>query len=54
MGLIVDKPKPGFGSTNDGNTARTFFKNSAVSSEITGIDQRESNWKFLYHQQTDF
>jgi hypothetical protein len=25
MGLIVDKPKPGFGSTNDGNTARRFL-----------------------------
>ena len=39
MGLLVDKPKPGFGSTNDGNTARTFFKNSTLSSEITGIDK---------------
>ncbi|XP_048005624.1 uncharacterized protein LOC125241277 [Leguminivora glycinivorella] len=25
MGLIVDQPKPGFGSTNDGNTARRFL-----------------------------
>lgn len=25
-GLIVDQPKPGFGNTNDGNTARRFFK----------------------------
>ena len=39
MGLIVDKPKPGFGSTNDGNTARTFFKNFMLSSEITGIEK---------------
>lgn len=38
MGLIVDKPKPGYGSTNDGNTARTFFKHSELSSEITAID----------------
>lgn len=38
MGLIVDKPKPGFGSSNDGNTARRFFKNSELSSTITGID----------------
>ncbi|KAK4884126.1 hypothetical protein RN001_000397 [Aquatica leii] len=27
MGLLVDKPKPGYGSTNDGNTARKFFSN---------------------------
>ena len=25
LGLIVDKPKPGFGNSNDGNTARRFF-----------------------------
>ena len=38
MGLIVDKPKPGFGSTNDGNTARRFFQNSELSAKITGLD----------------
>lgn len=38
MGLIVDKPKPGFGNTNDGNTARRFFKNPELSAEITGLD----------------
>ena len=38
MGLIVDKIKPGYGSTNDENTARTFFKNVEISSEITGIN----------------
>ena len=38
MGLLVDKPKPGFGSTNDGNTTRRFFNNPEGSSEITGID----------------
>ncbi|KAF2890599.1 hypothetical protein ILUMI_15574 [Ignelater luminosus] len=27
MGLVVDKPKPGYESTNDGNTARRFFNN---------------------------
>lgn len=37
-GLIVDMPKPGFGNTNDGNTARRFFKNVELSSEITKID----------------
>lgn len=26
LGLIVDKPKPGFSNTNDGNTARRFSK----------------------------
>ena len=39
LGLLVDKPKPGFGSTNDGNTARRFFENTELSSEVTGIDQ---------------
>lgn len=39
MGLLVDKPKPGFGSTNDGNTARRFFEDAATSSKITGIDE---------------
>ncbi|KAK4871438.1 hypothetical protein RN001_016456 [Aquatica leii] len=38
LGLIIDKPKPGYGSSNNGNTARRFFENAAVSSEITGID----------------
>lgn len=38
LGLAVDKPKPGYGSTNDGNTSRTFFKNPEISSLITGID----------------
>lgn len=38
MGLIVDQPKPGFGSTNDGNTARRFFGNPEMSAQITGLD----------------
>ncbi|CAH0562943.1 unnamed protein product [Brassicogethes aeneus] len=37
--LIVDKPKPGCGSTNDGNTARKFFQNPQLSAEITGISK---------------
>lgn len=37
-GLIIDQPKPGFGNSNDGNTARRFFKNAEVSAEITNID----------------
>lgn len=39
MGLTVDQPKPGFGSTNDGNTARKFFSNPQLSAEITGVDE---------------
>ncbi|CAH0559356.1 unnamed protein product [Brassicogethes aeneus] len=38
MGLIVDKPKPGYGNTNDGNTVRRFFMNPKLSGEITGLD----------------
>lgn len=40
LGLIVDIPKPGFGTSNDGNTARRFFKHSSVSADITGIDHQ--------------
>lgn len=36
MGLIVDVPKSGAGTTNDGNTARRFFSHPQLSSEITG------------------
>ncbi|XP_055903188.1 uncharacterized protein LOC129939232 [Eupeodes corollae] len=39
MGLIVDQPKPGFGNSNDGNTARRFFSNEGVASEILGVDK---------------
>lgn len=38
-GLIIDQVKTGFGNTNDGNTARRFFSNSDVASEITGINK---------------
>lgn len=34
----MDKPKPGFGSTNDGNTARRFFGNPELSAQITELD----------------
>lgn len=37
MALRVDFPKHGYGSSNDGNTARRFFENIEKSSEITGI-----------------
>lgn len=40
LGLIVDKPRSGgSGTSNDGNTARKFFKNPDVSAQITGIQQ---------------
>lgn len=38
LGLIVDKPKPGYGSSNDGNTARRFFENAEMVSAITEVD----------------
>lgn len=31
------RPKSGYGSTNDRNTARRYFENSAVSASITGF-----------------
>ena len=43
MGLLVDQPKQGYGSTNDGNTARRFFQNSTLSALITGVDQEIIN-----------
>lgn len=39
LGLLVDFPKSGFRSSNDGNKARKFFKDHKTSAEITGIDQ---------------
>lgn len=39
MGILVDMPKQGFGSSNDGNTARRFFANAKLSSQITGINE---------------
>ncbi|XP_076660390.1 uncharacterized protein LOC143363727 [Halictus rubicundus] len=40
LGLVVDCPKPGYGSSNDGNTARRFFHNPEVSATITGLDEK--------------
>lgn len=45
MGLLVDKPKPGYGSSNDGNTARRFFDDPETSSRITGVD-KDIIWRF--------
>lgn len=39
LGLLVDIPKPGSGTTNDGNTARRFFENPEIVSNITGLNQ---------------
>lgn len=40
LGLHIDKPKSGgSGTSNDGNTARCFFRNSTISAEITGIPE---------------
>ena len=38
LSIHVDKVKQGFGSSNDGNTARKFFTNPEVSAGILGID----------------
>jgi hypothetical protein len=38
MGLLVDKPKPGSGTTNDGNSRR-FFKPHHQSASKTGINE---------------
>lgn len=40
LGLNIDMPKQGFGSTNDGNTARRFFENVALTSEILNLDEK--------------
>lgn len=40
MGLHVDQPRPGgSGTSNDGNTARRFFENPPLSSQITSINE---------------
>ena len=39
LGLKVDQPRAGSGSTNDGNTARRFFRKSADVAAITGLDE---------------
>jgi len=39
LNLLIDIPKPGFWTTNDGNTARRFFKNVSLTAGILGIDE---------------
>lgn len=38
-GLLIDVVKQGAGTTNDGNTARRFFRNKATTARITGINE---------------
>lgn len=38
LGLLVDIPKQQSGNTNDGNSARKFFRNAVKSAEITGVN----------------
>jgi hypothetical protein len=38
LGLMVDFVKQGFGTTNDGNTARRFFGDPEKTAKITGLD----------------
>lgn len=39
LGLNIDMVKQGMGTTNDGNTSRRFFKDPAITSEITGVNK---------------
>jgi len=40
MGWHVDQPRSwGGGTSNDGNTARTFFSDTKLSADITGLDE---------------
>ena len=39
LGITVDKPKQGYGTSNTGNIARKFFKNHELVSDILGIDR---------------
>lgn len=39
MGLLVDIPKPGSGNTNNGNTARKFFKQPKLAALLTGVSE---------------
>ena len=36
---IIDVQRQGYGTTNNGNTARRFFQNTKISASITGIDK---------------
>ncbi|KAE9522337.1 hypothetical protein AGLY_017283 [Aphis glycines] len=38
LGLLVDVVLQGHGTTNDGNTARKFFRNAEISANCTGLN----------------
>ena len=38
LNILVDCIKQGLGSTNDGNTARKFFRNFETVAKITGLN----------------
>jgi len=38
LGLIIDRVKTGYGTSNDGNTARKFFRHPEIAADITKID----------------
>lgn len=38
LGLNVDKVRTGYGTSNDGNTARKFFNNAEIAAKVTGVD----------------
>lgn len=36
--MVIDRVKPGAGTSNTGNVARAFFSDPSKTSSITGID----------------
>lgn len=38
FGLLIDKSKPGYGNSNEENTARCFFENADVLNNITKVN----------------
>lgn len=42
-GLLLDFVKQGVGNTNDGNTARTFFRDAKYAAANTGVDEELIN-----------
>lgn len=39
IGLLINKVKPGYGTSNDGNTARYFFAEYSKTASIIGLDE---------------
>lgn len=39
LGILVDVPKQGSGTTNDGNTSRRFFKDPAKTAAILNLNE---------------